>query len=229
MPGLRHPPELRRLLMGQRLRVTFSRGEETKYLSHLELVRMWERVLRRAGWKLAYSHGFSPHPRISFAAPLPVGVAGNAELLELCLEEARPVAEAEEQLRTQMPSGVGVVKVEEVPDMAPPMQRQLVAAEYEASCPPQAPGERLKAEAERMMAATELPRQRIKEGKARSYDLRPMIRALEVRSSDGRAALVRMELRTDVAGAGRPDEVLRELGIEPAECHITRTRLLFKE
>ncbi|HEX2988998.1 MAG TPA: TIGR03936 family radical SAM-associated protein [Chloroflexota bacterium] len=215
--------------MGQRLRVTFSRGEAMKYLSHLELMRMWERVFRRAGWHLAYSQGFNPHPRFSFAVPLPVGVAGEAELLELYLDEARPLDEAAEQLRGQLPKGAGVVRVDEVPDTAPSMQRQLVGAEYVATCPPLSSVEALRGETARMMGASALPRQRIKEGKARSYDLRPMIHSLEVQCADERPAVVKMDLRTDAAGAGRPDEVLRELGIEPAECHITRTRLIFRD
>ena len=57
-----------------RLRIKFSRGEQLKFLSHLDLMRLWERALRRAGINPAYSEGFSPHPRISLAAPLAVGV-----------------------------------------------------------------------------------------------------------------------------------------------------------
>ncbi|MFN8557816.1 MAG: TIGR03936 family radical SAM-associated protein [Dehalococcoidia bacterium] len=49
----------------QRLRVTFSRGEPLRFISHLDLMRFWERALRRAGLVIAYSEGFSPHPRIA--------------------------------------------------------------------------------------------------------------------------------------------------------------------
>ena len=64
-----------------RLRLKFSRGEKLKYLSHLDLMRLWERALRRAGLPAAYSEGFSPHPRISLASPLAVGVTSRAELM----------------------------------------------------------------------------------------------------------------------------------------------------
>ena len=63
----------------QRLRIRFSRGEEIKYISHLDIMRMWERVLRRAELPLAYSEGFSHHPRISLAVPLAIGVTSDAE------------------------------------------------------------------------------------------------------------------------------------------------------
>jgi radical SAM-linked protein len=74
----------------QRLRVKFSRGDEIKFISNLDLMRLWQRALRRAGMPLAYSEGFNPHPRISLAAPLPLGVTGEAELMDIVL--SRPVS-----------------------------------------------------------------------------------------------------------------------------------------
>jgi len=67
----------------QRLRIKFSRGEEIKYISHLDLMRCWERALKRADVPLMYSEGFSPHPRISLAAPLALGVTSEAELMDI--------------------------------------------------------------------------------------------------------------------------------------------------
>lgn len=55
----------------QRLRITFARGDEMKYITHLDMMRFWERALRRAGLPVAYSEGFSPHPQIAIAAPSP--------------------------------------------------------------------------------------------------------------------------------------------------------------
>jgi len=214
--------------MGQRLRITFARGGRASYLSHLELMRMWERAFRRAGWRLQYSQGFSPHPRLSFAAPLPVGVAGEAELLEVYLEEPQPLDRAQQRLAQRMPPEIEVREVEEVPAEEPAIQRRMVAAEYLVVVPEGASPDALRTEVGRVQAASSLPRERIREGATRSYDLRPMIHSVGVeRCIDGRP-LVRMTLRTDARGAGRPDEVLRELGLDPAECRITRLRLLFE-
>lgn len=213
----------------QRLRITFARGEGAKYLSHLELMRVWERALRRAGWRVAHSHGFNPHPRMSFAAPLPVGVAAEADLLDVHLEQSRPVGEALQELARQMPEGMQVRRVEEIPETAPVMQRLMAAAEYRALCPVSTSGEELLRGVERMLSAGNLPRRRTRDGKSLSYDLRPMIRALKVDPTvEGRPVLW-MELRSDAQGAGRPDEVLRELGLDPADCSITRVRLLLAE
>ncbi len=211
--------------MAQRIRLTFSRGGGAKYLSHLEMMRMWERVLRRAGWRVAHSQGFNPHPKISFAAALPVGVAGEAELMEVQLEVARSVEEAPRDLAPQLPEGIELRGVDEIPLEAPNLQKNLQAAEYRAVCP-QVPEERLRSEAARVLGAETLMRERKKEARVQSYDLRPMIHALEVTlDREGRPG-VRMELRNDAQGAGRPDEVLREMGLDPADSDITRTRLL---
>ncbi len=214
--------------MTQRLRISFARRDGTRYLSHLELMRMWERTLRRAGWRLAYSHGFNPHPKMSLAAALPVGVAGEAELMEVQLETARPVEEAATELASQLPSGIEVRAVEDVPLDAPALQRSLQAAEYLAVCPKAPSEDQLLREVERMVAAEQLMRERKKEARVQSYDLRPMIRFLEATRDGAGRPVVRMELRTDAQGAGRPDEVLREMGLDPADCDITRIRLLLR-
>ena len=211
----------------QRLRITFARDGGVRYLSHLEMMRAWERVLRRAGWRLAYSQGFNPHPKLSFAAALPVGVASRAELLDVQLEDPRALDSALAELSREMPEGLEVVDVTEVPVDAPPIQRLIHAAEYTALCPA-GTLDALTVEAGRVLAAASLPRGRAREGKVVEYDLRPMIQALEAGEEAGHP-VVRMRLRADAQGAGRADEVLRELGLDPADCRVTRTRLLLAE
>ncbi len=54
----------------QRVRLVFEKGAPLRFIGHLDLVRMWERAFRRAELPLAYTLGFTPHPRLTFAAPL---------------------------------------------------------------------------------------------------------------------------------------------------------------
>lgn len=213
----------------QRLRICFARRGGARYLSHLELMRLWERALRRAGLRVAHSHGYNPHPKLSFAAALPVGVAGDAELLEVQLESSREPAQVAHDLAARLPEGVEVRSVEEVPPGAPVLQRILRAAEYVALCPRETDGGRLRNEAERLLSASSLPRERRTEERVRTYDLRPLIRRLEVVQDEVGRVQVKMQLKADTQGAGRPDEVLREMGLDPAGCDITRTRLLLAE
>ena len=70
----------------RRVRIVFRKGEVVKYISNLDLLRAWERILRRARLPLAYTHGFSPHPRITIAMPLAVGCSGENEVLDVLLD-----------------------------------------------------------------------------------------------------------------------------------------------
>jgi radical SAM-linked protein len=72
----------------QRLRITFSQAGALRYVGHLDMVRTWERGLRRAGVPLAYSGGFNPGPRLYFASGLPLGATGRAEIVDVLLTEA---------------------------------------------------------------------------------------------------------------------------------------------
>jgi radical SAM-linked protein len=63
------------------LRIKFQRDREIRFISHLDILRLWQRALHRARIPLAYSEGFSPHPRISMAAPLSIWVPVEAELM----------------------------------------------------------------------------------------------------------------------------------------------------
>src|SRR6059058_4355063 len=92
----------------QRLRVRYARGPEVRYVSHLDMMRFWERALRRAHVPVAYSEGFTPHPQINLGAPLSVGMTSRAELLDVFL--ARPMAadELRRALEAQMPAGMQI-------------------------------------------------------------------------------------------------------------------------
>jgi radical SAM-linked protein len=217
------------MLMGQRLRITFAIEGGLRYLSHLETMKLWERAMRRAGWRLSYSQGFNPHPKISFAAALPVGVAGEAELMDVQLEEPRSSGAGTAELREFLPDGCRVLEVREVRADAPVIQKLLRAAEYRALCPGDIAGEDVRRGVERVLAAESLPRERKKERSTVAYDLRPMIYRLRAEALDGAGPALLMGLRTDTQGAGRPDEVLKELGIDPADCQITRLRLVLEE
>ncbi len=228
MPELRRTPKLWGMLIVQRLRITFSRCGAVCYLSHLEMMRLWERTFRRTGWRLSYSRGYNPHPKISFAAPLPVAVAGASELLDLYLDEPRDPLQAHSELARQLPDGIQVRSVEEVLEESPALQKVMQAAEYRVRCISGPSNEQLRSAVDRLLAAESLPRERVKEGKTRGYDLRPMIRDLAVEENADGYLELRILLRADAQGAGRPDEVLREMDIDPADCRITRTRLVLE-
>ena len=97
----------------QRLRVRYAKRGRARFTSHRDFGRAFERALRRAGVPMAYSSGFSPHPRISYANAAPTGAASEAEYLEIGLVEARDPEEVRRALDAALPPGLDVVEVTE--------------------------------------------------------------------------------------------------------------------
>ncbi len=92
--------------------ISFSKDGYIKYTSHLDMVRLFERVFKRGDIRLAYSQGFNPHPKLIFAQPLSLGYTSESEQIEI---ETKVFYEAEELRKTMndlMPEGIEVFKVE---------------------------------------------------------------------------------------------------------------------
>jgi len=211
----------------RRLRIRFAKGEPLKYISHLDLARTWERVFRRAGLPVAYSQGFNPRPRFQIAAALPVGVTGQAELLDLWLTEPLSPAEILARLRPQLPPGLTIHGVEAVDAQSPSLQSQMRAAEYRAVVHSDEPPEAIRSRVEKLLAAPTLPRRRQHKGKIQTYDLRPLIRTIAVEPGPEGTVYLTMRLQASPQGAGRPDQVLELLGLSTAPHTVERTNLYF--
>ena len=100
----------------------YSKNEPLKLLSHLELMRVWVRAFRRAKVPIAYSQGYNPHPKISFASPLAVGVAGEREYGEIILQEKTITDIMQRRIAEELPEGLSFHKYQHVPmDVPSPM------------------------------------------------------------------------------------------------------------
>ena len=98
-----------------RYRITFAITHAMRYVGHLDLLRAWERTLRRAELPLAYTQGFHPHPRIQIAAALPLGCTAAAEMMELWLEDDLPAEALEQRLEVALPPGLRLRGIERMP------------------------------------------------------------------------------------------------------------------
>ncbi len=187
------------------------------------MARLWERAVRRAGLPVAYTQGFNPRARISFAAPLSVGMTASADLVDLFLAEEAGAEAALAALGQQMPPGFTLRAAVEVDWAAPALQAQLRAALYEAYFTRHM--ELLPGLAYRAMQQSSLPWTRRREKKVSQIDLRPLILSLNPSVGESTSRL-RMLLRADLTGAARPDEVLALLGAGDERPRINRHRLL---
>lgn len=95
------------------LRARFSKTGDAIWMSHLDLMRVLQRSFRRAGLLLAHSHGYTPHPNLSLALPLSVGVASECEIMDFELEEGQDASDLCERLNRVLPAGVEIAEVYE--------------------------------------------------------------------------------------------------------------------
>jgi radical SAM-linked protein len=211
----------------QRLRVVFSIGASIKYISHLDVMRAWERVLRRAGVGLAYSQGFNPRPKLVFAAALPVGFASRAELVDILLERPMDLPRFVAAVKAQLPLGLALLSVGEVSSALPSLPSQLSAAEYQVIVESDEPIERIQARIDQLLASDSLPRVRQRPSGAKEYDLRPLIQELRLIGSQPGGVTIGMLLQANARATGRPEEVMAALGMADAVRAIERVRLRF--
>ncbi|HYF82584.1 MAG TPA: TIGR03936 family radical SAM-associated protein [Clostridia bacterium] len=91
------------------IRLKFTKGNEVKYISHLDLMRVFQRAIRRTGIPISYSIGFNPHQEISFGAPLSLGVTSNAEYVDFKLSGTMDVEEIKDRLNSSLPEGIKIL------------------------------------------------------------------------------------------------------------------------
>lgn len=210
-----------------RLRLKFSRGEQLKFLSHLDLMRLWERALRRAGMELAYSEGFSPHPRISLAAPLAVGITSVAELMDVFLSHRITGGLFVEKVGPQLPNGIGIMQILPVNIEAPSLQSRLRFAEYIVDMEADKDGPDIESGLAALLAMETLPWHHARDTGERFYDLRPLIKGLWLAGKKDNGCSIGMLLRCDASGSGRPEQVVKALGFTALPQSIQRTSLVF--
>jgi len=192
-------------LFRQRLRLWFGVEGDKRFLSHHDMMRLWERALRRAGLPLRLSQGYNPRPKMSLPEPRSVGIASEAEILEFELADWVNPDAVLERLRAQMPSGLAIRSLDLVrpTDKAHP---HTVVYVVQLESPPSDLVDR----ARRVLDRREAPVVRPRPKGDKHLDARPFIRNIET----GDGLQIRMTLATGPGGTVRPDEVLHLMGFD---------------
>ena len=211
-----------------RLRVKFKRGEEIKFISHLDLMRLWQRALHRAGIPLAYSEGFSPHPRISLAAPLPLKVTSEAELMDISTTKLVSPHFFIGAMSQQLPPGIEILQAHQIAPTQPSLQSQVRYAEYKVEVETEKKPEEIESAITKLLATKHLPWQHQRDTGPRSYDLRTLIDDLWLIGCHHPHCTIGMRLRCDTSGSGRPEQVALALGFAHHPHSIHRTKLILE-
>ena len=209
----------------QRLRIRFSRGQEIKYISHLDIMRLWHRALNRAGIALAYSEGFNPHPRMSLAA---LGVTSEAELMDIILTKPASPHFFTAALSQQLPPGIEILQVYSVALIMPSLQSQVRYAEYRVDLENEKGRKDVESAITSLLSLKELPWQHQRDTGPRRYDLRALVDDLWLIDWRDEYCVIGMRLRCDSGGSGRPEQVAAALGFTYYPHSLHRTTLILK-
>ena len=212
----------------QRLRITFSKTGPTRFISHLDIARTWERALNRAKIPVTYSQGFNRRPKMQFATATPLGMTSECEMMDVWLDEVLDTAVAHDMMMQRMAPGIAVLDVQDVPLHGDTLQTLTRETVYEAVIPADTmSAEVLREQVAALLAADELLRARTVKRKVKSYDLRPLILDLKLVETDTAVDELRliMHLMLEPGRTGRPDEILLALGADPLDVRMHRTAM----
>jgi radical SAM-linked protein len=188
-------------------RVRFTKTGKMRFLSHHDLMRLFERALRRTGLPLRMTEGYNPHPVIAFPTALGLGIESLDEILEFELTSWTAPRGIEKQLGEQLPEGVTIASAEAFDRK----QRSYVNfVEYEADCPGQGEGvaDRIRA----FLALKECPVERVSDKGSKTVEIRQYVMALEAENDR-----IYLRIRITDQGTAKPEEVLRSIGLRVDE------------
>jgi len=196
-----------------RYRVQFAREKQARFVAHLDLARAFERAIRRAELPVVYSQGYNPHPKLNFAAPIPVGITGREEYVDIELKQPFPLLELARRLAAALPVGLRVKQVGRVPKKAPALMAVVGRADYTARG---ALAGRVSNRGLREMIVSFLEQEEIlvtrkRKQKEKRINIRPGIFLFKGNIAEEVGEIVlEMGLKTGGEGSVRPEEVLGE-------------------
>jgi radical SAM-linked protein len=192
----------------QRLRVRYAKRGRLRFTSHRDFSRAFERALVRARIPMAYSSGFNPHPRISYAGASPTGAASEAEYLEIGLAERVDPRTLADDLDRALPEGLDVLEVVEAATGS--LADRLEASRWRIELP--VPREEVADAAAAFSARDSVRVERMTKKGLRTFDSRYAVLSLDVDDVNDASTAARLTvvLRHTVP-AVRPDDVLAGL------------------
>jgi radical SAM-linked protein len=206
----------------QKVRLRYAKRGRLRFTSHRDVARAFERALRRAAVPMAYSQGFSPHPKISWIGASPTGAASEAEYLELQVVELVDPAQLAMALDAIMPGGLDVL--EGVTATGGQLAERIEASHWRIEVSGVSP-ERLRTAVAALLAADRVEVDRLTKHGMRTIDARPAIVRAEVSSSGdapsateapaGRCGILDVVVR-QMTPAVRPDDVMSALRVVAA-------------
>jgi radical SAM-linked protein len=186
-----------------KVRVKYTKLGKIRWISHRDVARAMERAFRVVQLPLAFSEGFSPHPKVSFGLALSTGHESEAEYLDVVLTDDIDLAAMCAQLSDALPEGIDVVAAAPLADRAPALQEAVTAVAWRVDVA----GDDVRGRIAAGLAAPTLIATRRRKGREVVEDVRPVVRSVNVIDD----TTVEMKMNTQPRGA-KPGEVLAAIG-----------------
>lgn len=214
--------------------IKFSKEGTIRYISHLDLLRLFKRSFKRIGVKLQHSQGFNPHPKMSFAQPLSLGYSSSCECLEFDTTEPYPTEEILQKINSVMPEGIEIFYCGELPEQGKTLAALTEAAAYEITIPAEKDHVEIDELISRYMAREHITirKHQKKSGKDVEIDIRPMMLELSGKNDDKYIMLITKLAAGSTANLS-PEAVLSSfcefacIQYDRSEVFIKRTELFF--
>ena len=182
-----------------RMMAAFEKGEKLRFIGHLDLMRTMQRALRRSHLPIKYSNGFNPHIRLSFAAPLSVGVVGLREMMEVPVEDGLTEDEFVSRMNAVLPGCLRICQCRAVDDAFPALMALMAGSDYRITFPKTQESQKAAAAFDRFMALDSYIAQRRTKSGDNPCDIRPFVLSGGCTEQEGGYAIT---LRTVMTKAG---------------------------
>lgn len=213
---------------GLMMRLRFARSEPAIWLAHLDMMRTFERSIRRAGLPVTYSKGFNPRPQLAFALPIGVGLATRDDYVDVSLSEPVAAADLIAQLNKCLPAGLSILAARPVAEQGPSLMSLIRAADYDLQGPGLAQAAR---QLLAMPADSPWLTEKNSKGKMITIDIRPLLISVQTIAEDHLIVRVCAGSKENL----RPDVLLAAMtslgGLDPVaagDTAITRLHLLIQ-
>ncbi len=113
-----------------KIRIKYTKTGVLRFIGHLDVMRLFQKAIRRAKLNVSYSQGFSPHQIISFAAPMPLGMTSEGEYFDGEFDSVTSTEDMMKRLNDTLPEGVRVLDIVKLPENAKPSMAIVSASDY---------------------------------------------------------------------------------------------------
>ena len=185
------------------VRVRFSRKGATSFVAHLDMMRIFERAMKRAGINCEYSQGFNPRPVMAFALPLGVGVETIDDYVDITINGPIYPVEMVARLKSAMPDGIDIIGAIKAPSEKDSMMAQVTAAQYMLLAPGIENMQKFIQDAPTLMVI------KTSKGVKKTVDVKPLIILVEVVDANSIKVLVKAGSKENL----RPDLLLESLAV----------------